>query len=302
MPQVQGQRDRAPGVIYPIVTLNPATFQNTRVAPSIYQHAEQGTLWIQPRDNSGAFVGNGFINVGNLNGQAQWAQIADIGGALTGTSLTITPGPISLTGTTNINFDGAAATNIGTGTNTGLVTIGNTANGAGVDIFSPATDIDGPAAGTIAIGDSITTGSITIGDGLTTGSIQIGNHTSSNTVDIESGTGGVNIISGGLMSMDFLTDIVASPTATAVINGRQCYASYTGFTTAAAASQVFIITNSIITAGSSIIVTANNLGSNDAQMTVTRVLPGAGTVSITLKNNGAAALNGQVNITMLVLD
>lgn len=354
-----------------------------------------GQIWVYSA-NSAAYI---LVSV--ASNSATWQLIESAGGAGSFASLVVTPGPITMTGVTNINGSGVAATNIGAGTYTGTVTIGNLV-GAAVTLLSSAVDIDstvggtisvGPSVttgsfsianalttgsfvigntgstsagtvkadalvldskaagdiklghsittGTIEIGDALTTGSMVIGntgststvtvkadsllldskaagdiklghsvttgtveiaDALTTGTLTIGNHASTNTVNIKSGSGGTNVVSGGLFAVDFLQATVASPTATAVINGRQCYANFTGFTTASGSSQVFIITNSIITAGSSILVTAINLGSNDAQMTVQRVLPGAGTVSITLKNNGAAALNGDVNITMWVMD
>ena len=94
---------------------------------------------------------------------------------------------------------------------------------------------------------------------------------------------------------------VASPTATAALEGSLLKATFTGFTTAAAASQVFTITNSKLTTDSVILCSVCNQGSNDAQMTVTRQLLAAGSVAVTLKNNGAAALNGDVIITVLLL-
>ena len=48
-------------------------------------------------------------------------------------------------------------------------------------------------------------------------------------------------------------------------------------------------------------MTAANEGANDAQMTVMRVKRGAGTFDVTLKNNGAAALNGNVTITFHII-
>ncbi|MCF1193205.1 hypothetical protein LRR18_16570, partial [Mangrovimonas sp. AS39] len=96
-------------------------------------------------------------------------------------------------------------------------------------------------------------------------------------------------------------DTQASPTATAVINANVGRATFTGFTTAAAGVQVFVITNSIITTSSCILVTACNEGANDAQMTITRVTRAAGSLSVTLTNNGAAAVNGNVAINFWVL-
>jgi hypothetical protein len=121
-------------------------------------------------------------------------------------------------------------------------------------------------------------------------------------IDLLTGGGEISISSAGNVSMVAATDTQASPSATAVINARVGAATFTGFTTASAAPEVFTITNSVVTATSQIFVSAANEGANDAQMTVTRVLRGAGTFDVTLTNNGAAALNGNVTITFWVLN
>lgn len=120
-------------------------------------------------------------------------------------------------------------------------------------------------------------------------------------ININAGTGGIDLNSGGVVSMTPATDSQASPTATATINVNVGVATFTGFTTAAAASQVFTITNAVCTAASAILVSVSNLGGNDAQMTVTRVTPGAGSFTVTTVNNGAAALNGDVIITFWII-
>lgn len=274
---------KAYGQNSPLYQINPGPVKAKRV-PTVNDIAPIGTQW--------DFVSASriFFLASVIAGVATWLEIVGSGGgAGVFSSLTVEPGPINLLGATNINTSGTEAT-----------TIGN--NAADVNIAGAVVDIGGPAGGTLDLGAGITTGTIDLGTSLTTGALVIGNHASTNSVEINSGSGGVGVTSGGLFALDFLTDVVASPTATAVINGRQCYAQFTGFTTAAAGSQVFIITNSLITANSSIIPSVNNTGTNDAQMTMTRANPGAGTVSITVTNNGAAALNGNVNITLLVLD
>jgi NADH:ubiquinone oxidoreductase subunit F (NADH-binding) len=97
------------------------------------------------------------------------------------------------------------------------------------------------------------------------------------------------------------TDTQASPSATAVINANVGRATFTGFTTAAAGTQTFVITNSLVTTSSCVLVTVCNEGANDAQMTVTRITRGAGSLSVATKNNGAAALNGNVAVNFWVL-
>lgn len=120
-------------------------------------------------------------------------------------------------------------------------------------------------------------------------------------IDISTGGGSVDISSAGFVTMLPVTDTQASPTATSTINTNVGAATFTGFTTASAASQVFTITNSLITTSSKIFVTACNEGANDAQMTVTRIKRIAGSMEVTLKNNGAAALNGNVVISFWII-
>lgn len=122
-------------------------------------------------------------------------------------------------------------------------------------------------------------------------------------IDLLSGGGEISIASSGNVTLEPATDTAASPTASVTINARVFKATFTGFTTAAAASQAFTITNSAHTAGAGVFVTVANAGSNDAQMTLNRVnVETAGTIIVDTTNNGAAALNGNVIITGFVID
>jgi hypothetical protein len=118
-------------------------------------------------------------------------------------------------------------------------------------------------------------------------------------IDLTTGGGSVDISSAGFVTMVAGTDTQAGATCTSNTNVFAC--TYTGFTTAAAASQVFVVTNSKISATSQVLLTVSNLGANDAQMQLTRVKQGAGTMDVTVKNVGAAALNGNVVITGFVI-
>ncbi|HMD82240.1 MAG TPA: hypothetical protein VKE92_13075, partial [Anaerolineales bacterium] len=120
-------------------------------------------------------------------------------------------------------------------------------------------------------------------------------------IDLSTGGGSIDLSSAGFATVVAATDTQASPSATAVINANVGRATFTGFTTAAAASQVFVITNSIVTTSSCVLVSVCNEGANDAQMTIQRVTRGAGSLSVTCKNNGAAALNGNVAVNFWVL-
>ncbi len=145
-------------------------------------------------------------------------------------------------------------------------------------------------------------GAANIATGTAAHVVSIGSVTGAAATTIRAGTGGLALNAAGIVSMAPATDTQASPSATAVIHARVGKATFTGFTTAAAAVETFTITNSIVTAASGILVTAHNEGANDAKMTVSRVLCGAGTFDVILTNNGAAALNGNVVITFWVID
>lgn len=105
----------------------------------------------------------------------------------------------------------------------------------------------------------------------------------------------------GALTVGTETHSAASATATLAFAGTVGTATFTGFTTAAAGTQVFIITNASYTTASQVIASASNLGTNDARMTMARIQQKAGSIEFTLVNNGAAALNGNVAITFWVL-
>lgn len=168
------------------------------------------------------------------------------------------------------------------------------------------------ATGAGAAGIQISTdGNVTavnVGTGAAAKTVVVGSTNTTSTTTIQSGTGGIALATGaiaanaGSISVAPLTSSTASPTAAVTMDRRVGRATFTSFTTAAAASQVFTITNATVVANSGIFVTAQNAGANDAQMTVQRVLPAVGSFAVTLKNNGAAALNGDVIITFWVIN
>ncbi len=291
----------------------PSPIKANRIPTTADKGYQIGQVWVY------SSVNQIYVLTSIVNNLATWQLLSVVGGAGIFSSLVVT-GPSTLTGTTLINVSGAADTVIGGVVNTGSVSIGNV-NSTDVTILAPLVQIDSTALGEIKIGDSVTSGQIEIAISLTDGGLVICNQLTTGQVLFgnPAGTGDVNFYSesmqlaaastgrlylnaSGQIQVAFISDIVASPAATAVINARNGYATFTGFTTAAGASQVFTITNSKAVIASAILVSANNLGANDAQMTVTRVFPGAGTFDVTLTNNGAAALNGDINITFWVMD
>lgn len=282
------------GLTEALPLLAPYPIKANRIPNSADKNYPVGQIWVYTATNSP------YILTSVVSNAANWQLLSINGGAGVFTSLVVV-GATTLTGTTLINVSGAANTTIGGVLNTGTVSIGGI-NSSGVSILAPALVLDSTPAGNIKVGQSITTGSIQIGEALTTGSIAIGRNANTNALALNAGSGGVNINSSGIATIDALSDIVASPAVTAVINANVGYATFTGFTTAAAATEVFTITNNKVTAASSILISANNLGANDAQMTVTRVLPGVGTFDVTVTNFGTAALNGDINLTFWVLN
>ena len=281
-----------------------------------------GTLWVEPVNTSNTAVNGAWILTSIINNSATWESIT--GGSGTFTSLTVTPGPISLTGTTTINTTGAATTSIGSTTGaSGIIQRVGTGN------YS----LDGVGASTYSFGPSTTTGTITIGGTAQTGSITLGSSTGTNTINIgtgtgttsinvgtgaapdvvtigstntsasttiQAGTGGISLSAAGIVKMTPATG--TSSTAAVTINARVGVATFTGFTTAAAASQLFAITNSFVTATSAILVTVANTGTNAAYMTMVQVLPTASSFGVETTNNGSAALNGNVIITFWVIN
>lgn len=214
----------------------------------------------------------GAISVGN----DAVSQAINIG---TAGARTITMG--NSTGATSLVLDcGTGALNIGTNAIAHTVTIGN-----GTGITSVVVN---SGSGAASFGANATDHTTTIG------STTVASHTI-----IQGGTSGVSIQSAGIMNIVPVTDSQASPSATSTINANVGVATFTGFTTAAAASQTFTITNSVVSATSAILVTVDNIGANDAQMTITRVKPGAGSFDVVVKNNGAAALNGDLKINFI---
>lgn len=215
---------------------------------------------------------------------------------------------VNIDAITLINDSVDVNTSINTGTSTGAISIGNALSGA-IAISGGATvDVDAvgalslnSSAAAINMGNDAVAQAINIGTGAAARTLTVGNVTGATAVNVNAGTGGFNVSSAGIVTIDAATDTQASPTAASTINANVGAATFTGFTTASAAAQVFTITNSLVTTSSQIFVTACNEGANDAQMTVMRVKRAAGSFEVTLKNNGAAALNGNVTITFFVL-
>lgn len=233
-------------------------------APTGADKAPIGQMWVLSATNTV------YILTSIVNNVANWINLA--GGAGVFTSLTVNPGP------TNLSTVGVGAVSIGNAANTGAITI--TSGTGNINLVGGGNTIN-------------------IGSDAAANLVNIGSLTGAASTTISSGTGGLSLIAvaGNASVFANVATPVASPTATVIDNGRVGYATFTGFTTAAAGAQVFTVTNSSVTTASVLIVSVANGGGNDAQMTITRVLKNAGSFLVTLTNNGAAALNGDVTIS-----
>jgi len=209
--------------------------------------------------------------------------------------------------------------NVGTGAAARVITIGNVTGATEVAVntgtagFNVATTgagditlnsadtvlIDG--AGVVEINSSA--GIINIGDDAVAQNINIGTGAAARTITVGNATAGTNLVlTGGNTGAVAVTPVVSSVGGVALTcSGNVGVCTFTGQTTASAAVQVLTITNTTCTVGSAIFCSLSNLGGNDAQMTVTRVTPGAGSFTVSATNNGAAALNGDIILTFWIV-
>lgn len=287
-----------------------------------------GQEWVNTVTNAVFFLTSVANNVAN------WVNVA--GGALLLTSLTVNPGP------TNLSTVGNGAVSIGNATNTGAVTItAGTGNvsivgaahtiGIGNDaaantvVFgsttgAASTTIQGGTAGvavntavtgTISLGLATMTGAITIGQSTAGQNIVVGTTaaTFGNSTQINGGDGGIILNApeptgafAGYISVATTKPTAASPTATITRNSRAMVAIFTGFTTAAAGSQVFTIVSSRILINSTILVSVSNLNAstNGALMQVQGITQSVGSIAVTTKNVSGAALGAGDNVLVSV--
>ncbi len=105
---------------------------------------------------------------------------------------------------------------------------------------------------------------------------------------------GISLSAGGNVSIFTLETAAAAYTAE--LNALAGRIRLTGQTLAAGATQDITITNSWVDLDACGLVTVSNLGSNDAKITVERVQWLAGSLVISVINNGTQALNGDIKI------
>ena len=220
----------------------------------------------------------------------------------------------------NINIGtGAAARTITVGNVTGATALALNSGTGGIALASTGAgditinsddtfllDADGvielnSSAGIISIGNDADAFGINIG---TAGArpIAIGNATGVTDISLDAGTGGIDINASGRVSMTPATASVAGVALT--VNARVFVATFTGQTTAAAATLDLDITNSYATSGCGVLLTVSHLvTANDSDITLEGVITStAGHILVHCKNNGAAALDSDVVVTGWILN
>ncbi len=268
-----------------------------------------------PTNVAGGVGGQAALNAGDGNGSGLGGNLTlsagDAGATAAGAGgkVDITAGkagPANIGGAVNVTAGAGNTTGVGGALNLTAGAGGATGVGGAVVVLSGAAA--GAASGkvTVDVGAGTTNGAIEIGAGTNApATITIGKSTMTGaTKVVGSIAGGVQLNGGGNQKMEVVTASVASPTATVALNSRTGHAVFTGFTTAAAGKQNFTVTNTSHTATTqTILATVCNMGTNDAQMTLTRVNnQTAGTLIFNTINNGADALNGDVHVNFWILD
>lgn len=283
-------------------------------------------------------TGAGVTSIGSTSSGATNLKS---GGTLTidtAAAQNITVGPTQTSGTMNIGGTGAntGAVTLFGGTGAQTISLGASTGGKTAHLF------DGAGANTVTLGSVNTTSATTVQSGsgalnitstngamtlasgtgeidisadatattvkLATGAgakaLTVGSTTTTSSTAIQSGTGGISLASGATAGNVAITPSLNSAAGASItVNGRVGQATLTGLTTVAGTTETITITNSSISGTTqAILVSVDNLGTNDAQMTIQRVKQAASTLTVILKNNGAADLNGDLHVTFWILN
>lgn len=232
------------GLTSPLIAENPTPVIAKR-NPTTSDFAFPTTIWTNTLTNAI------YILASISNNQANWVLVEVGGGAGVFASLTVTPGPISLTGTTTINTAGGATTTIGTG-GTGAVNIGNATGNTAVTGSLTATGNIASSGGSVSANTTVTAGT-----GITS--------TTGNIVATAGGVFAGTVVSAGttITAGTGITSTTGNIVATAgQVNAGTTMTAGTGITSTtgnivATAGQVNAGTT--ITAGTGITSTAGNI-------------------------------------------
>jgi hypothetical protein len=192
----------------------------------------------------------------------------------------------------------------------------NAAGGVSIDTGTAGLTVDaanGPitlnsGTGTITISGDATAATVDIGTGAGDKTVNVGSTNTTSGLALLAGTSGILIETGttaltaGNIAVVPSEQIIASPTAAITANTRLIEAIFTGFTTAAAGTQVFTVNSTDILTTSACLAFVSNLDAsgNHAKMAITGTIQAAGSLAITCTNNGAGALGAGDNILLTV--
>lgn len=248
------------------------TIQGKR-APATTDIAPVGTLW--------AYNGTVWVITQVVANVATWIAIANGAGVFS--SLTVTPGPINLTGaftlvagTHAVHFADDAADHaiiIGSGTGSSALTLNSGSGGIGL---TPATNaninLNADGTGQIVVGKATTTGAISIGISTSGQAINIGGAVNTGVQSISLGSG-IGATAGS--TVNILTGASGA-------SGTQTFNVLTGASVATQAANIFTSTK-----GGAIAIANGATGGNINTVT----LGGTNGASVTTINSGTAALN-----------
>lgn len=156
------------GLTQPLINIFPAPIVALR-NPATTDHAQIGTMWINRSTNSA------FLLTSIVNNSATWTNL--ISGSGSFSSLTVTPGPTSLTGAFTVLPGTGNAVSIGANATNHPTTIGSFTGASPLDLQAGTSGISLEVASTgpIDIGGLNAPGIISIGSTAMTANIQIGN-------------------------------------------------------------------------------------------------------------------------------
>ncbi len=284
--------------------------------------------------NGTAASGTKTVNIGNADGLTNINELGVVrintsGPGATTIGNSSTGGLIDILSATEVRIeplttmtiaDTSAVTTIDIGNITPTVNRTTTINGgAVVDAHTDTVSIAPGGVNTSASASKV----VNVASGATATGSQVVNILSGTnasgtaTVNISSGTGGgtkrVNIGNAdGLTSISLAnspivvtSQTIASPTVSVTNSVRQGAILMTGFTTAGSGGTVTVtLTNTFITDTSVLLANVVDLSSNTTAVSVYSIkpaVPGPGSAAITLINNGAQAVNGNLQINFWVL-
>ena len=245
--------------------------------------------------------------------------------AATASNLTAAAGDLSLVATAgSIVISGGEAV-------VDAVKISTTNAAGGIDIDSGTGGITVDSTGAISLGGSgasdftLSSGDLTLesanavnivstenaadaiylhADGGTSSTIRIHNDTGTgdDSIRLISDGGGINLNSGGNVTMSAATGSAASPTTTLALEGHMCVATFTGFALALSTSQSFTITNALATSSAHIVGSACHMGTNNAPLSVGFNSNGGSLIANVTNTSTTTATNGDIKIFFWIVN